>query len=168
MFSTNSFKRFFIAAILLVPVSIVAQQQGMIEFTNKAFKEVAVTNAQGETEYKLIEPGLVLPNDEIIYIITFKNIGDQAVSNIKITDPIPNNSEYKSGSAFGAGTIIEFSVDGGETYAAAEELLVKDATGIERKATAKDYTSIRWTYTEPLQPGKEGTVTFRTTIKSSG
>ena len=142
-----------------------AQNDGMIRFTTQGFKEVEITNAKGEKEYKLVEPATVLPEDEILYIITFANTGDQPASNIIITNPIPNDSLYKQGSAFGAGTIIDFSVDGGKTYDKPENLTIKNAEGVEVVADVDQYTHIRWLYTEPLQPGQEGTVTFRTIIK---
>lgn len=158
---------FSLTAILLLSATgkLLAQQQGTIEINNKAYKEVEVLNDLGEKEYKLVEPSKVLPDDEIIYIITFKNIGDQPASNIRITDPIPNNSKYKKGSAFGAGTVIEYSIDGGKTYNKPELLKTKNASGAAVIAQTKDYTHIRWTYTGTLQPGEEGTVTFRTVIE---
>ena len=142
-----------------------AQEEGVIRLTNQAFKEVAITNEGGDVEYKLVEPGKVLPEDEILYVITFTNTGDQPAGNIVITDPIPNDSLYKKDSAFGAGTVIDFSVDGGKTYDKPENLKTKNAEGVEVVADVDQYTHIRWIYTEPLQPGQEGTVTFRTIIK---
>ena len=156
---------YVVTIMLLVVAPANAQEQGVIKFTNKAFKEVEVTNEKGEKEYKLVEPATVLPKDEIIYVINFENTGSQPVSNIKITDPIPNNSVYKKNSAFGAGTVIEFSVDGGKTYDKPENLRAKDKTGAEAAAQPEDYTNIRWIYTDTLQPGQEGTVTFRTIIE---
>ncbi|MBN1378220.1 MAG: DUF11 domain-containing protein [Gammaproteobacteria bacterium] len=162
------FQKYFFPSLLIIftgLTSVYAQGDGVIKFTNKAFKEVEVTNDQGEKEFKLVEPATVLPKDEIIYIITFENISNQPVSNINITDPIPNNSIYKRNSAFGAGTKIEFSIDGGKTYAAPENLKMKNSTGVEVSAEPENYTNIRWIYTDALQPGQEGTVTFRTIIE---
>jgi uncharacterized repeat protein (TIGR01451 family) len=166
----KSFFNIFTAGLAAITIcfgsaSVNAQEEGAIVFTNKAFKEVEVVNDKGEKEYKLVEPALVLPKDEIVYIITFKNKSDQPVSNIKITDPIPNNSIYKDKSAFGAGTKIEFSVDGGKTYDKPNNLKIKDSSGVESIAKPEDYTHIRWLYQETLRPGQEGTVMFRTVIE---
>ena len=156
--------RIILLAVVLSPLSVMAQQ-GSIALKNEAFKEVAVTDKDGKTEYKLVEPGTVVPKDEIVYITTFENVSDKPVNNIEVVNPLPNNSIYKTGSAFGAGTVITYSIDGGETYAAPEKLTIKDETGQLRPATAEDYTHIRWVYTQDLQPGKTGTVMFRTVIK---
>jgi uncharacterized repeat protein (TIGR01451 family) len=164
----NVLQKLFFAGLfttLIGSVPVYAQDDGVIKFTNKAFKEIEVTNDKGEKEYKLVEPGTVLPKDEIIYIITFENTGDRPVSNIRITDPIPNNSLYKRNSAFGAGTKIEFSIDGGKSYAAPENLKTRNASGAEVTAQPENYTHIQWIYTDVLQPGQEGTVTFRTTVE---
>ncbi len=136
-----------------------------IKLVNQAFKEVAVVNAKGEKEFKLVEPGTVVPKDEILYITTFANTGDQPATDIVITNPLPNNSRYKAGSAFGAGTEISYSVDGGKSYGTPETLKVSGSAGQTRAAGPDDYTHIRWVYTGELAPGAESTVTFRTIIK---
>ena len=156
--------RYLFVLIALISVSVWAQQ-GSIKLKNEAFKEVTVTDENGKTEYKLVDPGTVVPKDEIVYITTFENISDRPVSNIEIINPLPNNSIYKAGSAFGAGTVITYSVDNGDSYAAPGELTVEDEDGQSRAATHEDYTHIRWLYTQELQPGKAGTVMFRTIIK---
>lgn len=154
---------FSIAWLLALPV--LAQPKNAVEVKNEAFKEVRVVKADGTEEYKLIAPGQALPGDEIVYVTTFKNVGDKDVTDIVLTDPVPNNSLYKSGSAFGAGTEITFSVDGGKTYAKAEALKVADRKGGVRAATAEDYTTIRWVFRNILRPGSSSTVMFRTFVK---
>lgn len=153
-------------AVLMLNSTAVAQQDSIVIDT-QAFKEVEVVGDDGSTDYKMVEPGKVLPNDEIIYITTFKNAGGEPATDIVITDVIPNNSVYKDGSAFGAGTQISFSVDGGDSFAPADELQATNAQGDQIQARPGDYTHIRWVYTRPLEPGEESTVTFRTIIKDS-
>ncbi|MBA3581847.1 MAG: hypothetical protein H0W44_05260 [Gammaproteobacteria bacterium] len=135
-----------------------------IQLKNEAFKEIKV-NEKGKEVIKLVPPGVALPKDEIFYITTFKNISNKALSDIVITNPIPNNSVYKKDSAVGAGTVIEYSVDGGKRYDKPENLKVKDGDGKLRAATIEDYTDIRWRYTNELKPQQEANVTFRTLVK---
>lgn len=155
-----------IITMALTVFSIIAfAQQGSIKLKNEAFQEIEVNQQNGEKEYKLVEPKKVVPGDEIFYVTTFTNISDKPATNIVINNPLPNNSFYKAGSAFGAGTEITFSADSGQTYAKAEALTVRTKDGGTRPATPKEYTHIRWLYIDALQPGAEGTVTFRTIIK---
>lgn len=153
----------FLAAIFFTSTAFA--QQSAIVLTSEAFKEVEVVNEAGQKEFKLVAPGTVVPRDEIVYVTTFENRGDQPATNIVITNPVPNDSIYKAGSAFGSGTTITYSVDGGQTYDAPAALRVTGEDGQPRTATAEDYTHIRWVYTQSLQPGATGNVTFRTIIR---
>lgn len=153
--------------LLFVSVfSVIAYaQQDKVVLRNEAFKEVTQTNESGAKETKMVPVGKALPGDEIIYITTFSNTGKEPADNIVITNPVPDHTTYKTNTAYGASTKISYSVDGGKVFAEPEKLLIKDADGSERQATAKEYTHIRWSYTPALQPGEEGTVMFRALIE---
>ena len=107
----------------------------------------------------------VIPGTEVIYTITATNSGDKAAENISVKDPIPKNMIYVEGSAFGSGTSITFSVDGGKTFDKPENLTVKDAKGKPRRAIASDYTHIRWILNFTLKPGDVAPVWFRAKLK---
>ncbi len=123
--------------------------------------EVSVVNDKGETEIKRIPAAKVIPGTEVIYTITVSNLGDQPADSVVVTDPIPENTTYVDRSAFGAGTKITFSVDGGNSYDLADELNVKDAAGNLRAATASDYTHIRWVLNFTLKPKDVAPVWFK-------
>ena len=78
--------------------------------------EVPVVNDKGETEVRRMPATKVVPGTEVIYTITVSNLGDQSADNVVVTDPIPENTTYVDRSAFGSGTEITFSVDGGKSY----------------------------------------------------
>ena len=139
-------------------------EEGAIRFSNNAFKQVVSKAADGSVQYDYIEPGLVLPDDVILYEIVFENISNQEVSNIVINNPIPNNSKYRDSSATGDSTVITFSVDG-KNFASANSLTVKDKTGKTWQAKPEDYVAIRWVYKKALKPGEKGKVTYKTSIK---
>jgi uncharacterized repeat protein (TIGR01451 family) len=136
-----------------------------IQVTSIAQVEVETVGKDGKKLLKRMPPDMVIPGTEVIYTTTFKNMIKKPVGNIVIDNPVPNDSEYKAGSAFGRDCDILFSVDGGKTFGHAEELTVKDADGKERPALAREYTHIRWTYKVQLAAGKSGEVGFRATIK---
>lgn len=142
-------------------------EEGAIRFSNNAFKQVITKAADGSVKYDYIEPGLVLPEDVILYEIVFENISQQEVSNIVVNNPIANNSKYRGSSATGDSTDITFSVDG-KNFASADALTVKDKTGKTWQAKPEDYTMIRWVYKKALKPGEKAKVTYKTSIKKSG
>ncbi len=123
--------------------------------------EISVVNDKGETELKRMPATKVIPGTEVIYTITVSNLGDQPADSVVVTDPIPENTTYVDRSAFGAGTKITFSVDGGKSYDLAGKLKVKDAAGKLRAATASDYTHIRWVLNFTLKPKDVAPVWFK-------
>jgi uncharacterized repeat protein (TIGR01451 family) len=151
---------------LLGSFSSSAQAAGdAIKATSIAQIEVEVVGKDGKKTFKRTPVDKAVPGTEVIYTNTFENVGNKPAGDIVINNPIPNDSEYKAGSAFGKNCEILFSVDGGKKFGHAEELKIKDADGKERTAMAKEYTHIRWTYKGQLAAGKSGEVGFRATIK---
>jgi len=136
-----------------------------IKVTSIAEVEVEVVGMDGKKTLKRTPPDKAIPGTVVIYTTTFENIGKKSASNIVIDNPIPNDSEYNAGSAFGKNCEILFSADGGKKFGHAEDLKIKDSEGKEHIALAKEYTHIRWKYKVPLAPAKSGEVGFRATIK---
>ncbi len=156
-------KIFILAIAALIPVMTLAESA--VQVQTVAQKEEIVLNERGESETRLVPVTTVVPGDEVIYTITFTNNGDADAQSVTVTDPVPQQMRYVDGSAFGGGTDIVFSIDGGKTFAAAGELVVQEADGSVRQARAEDYTHIRWTMRSPLQPGKRGYARFRAQLR---
>lgn len=152
-------------AILLVAAGAAFAQSNPIVVKHVAETEVTVTNAQGVAERKRMPVERAVPGTEVIYTTTFTNTGAKPAGNIAITNPIPADTTFVSGSAFGDNTDITFSIDGGKTYLPADKLRVRTADGKERAAAAADYTHIRWAYRGDLAPSRTGTAGFRAVIK---
>jgi uncharacterized repeat protein (TIGR01451 family) len=140
-------------------------QSNPILLKNVAETEVEVRNAQGVVEKKRVPVDKAIPGTEVIYTTTFTNNGAKPAGNIVITNPLPANTTYVAGSAFGDNTDVTFSIDSGKTYLPADKLRVRTADGRERAAVPADYTHIRWTYRGELAPAKTGTAGFRAVIK---
>ncbi|MBT8132834.1 MAG: DUF11 domain-containing protein [Gammaproteobacteria bacterium] len=138
---------------------------GDLALQTVAEKEELVVNEQGETESRLTPITTVVPGDVVVYTITFSNNGKEHADTVMITDPVPDQMRYIEGSAFGGGTDILFSVDGAESFAQADDLVVVDAAGNTRSARAEDYTHIRWTMRNPLPPGKRGIARFKARLR---
>lgn len=156
----------FSGSFLVIPLfCIQAYAQGNIELTTVAEKEVQVLNAQGQRERKMVPVEKVLPGEEVIYTIYFTNVSDAPAENVIIVDPVPGNTAYKEGTAFGPGTVITFSVDGGSRFDRPENLTITGKDGRIYAARPSDYTHIRWAFEPALEPGKRGFVRFRAAVR---
>lgn len=163
----TSFIAHLLAAAVVIQLTAAAAlaQQNPIVVKNVAETEVEVKSTQGVVEKKRVPLDKAAPGTEVIYTTTFANNGSKPAGNIAITNPVPANTTYVGGSAFGDNTDVTFSIDGGKTYAAADKLRVKTPGGRERAALPTDYTHIRWTYRGDLAPAKTGSAGFRAVIQ---
>lgn len=137
-----------------------AQDAGHLTIETIVMKEEVSIGPAGERETRLVEPDTVVPGDEVVYTVSFSNVSDEPAENVVITNPLPEQLSYVDGSAFGPGAAVEFSVDGGKSFAAPEKLLVRENGG-ERVASAEDFTHIRWVLSEDIAPGSQGMAQFR-------
>lgn len=142
-----------------------AQEEGHINLKTVAEVEKVIVNENGEKETIRVPAAKVIPGDEVIYTISYWNIGDEPAEKVVITDPIPEHMLYTGGNVSGEGMEITFSVDDGNTYDKPENLKVIGEDGKERKAILSEYTHIRWTMKRDLQPGEEGKVEFRAELE---
>jgi len=142
-----------------------AHAEGDIVVQTIAETEKEVVTAAGRKEKKREPVKLAIPGSTVIYTTRFTNKGAKPAGNIVINNPIPNDTNFVAGSAFGANAVITYSVDGGKTYDAANKLRVRTPDGKTRAAKPDDYTHIRWTYKGELAPNKSSDVGFRVVIK---
>ena len=90
------------------------------------------------------------PGATLTYSVVVTNNGTAQANAVVVTDPIPANTTYVTGSAAGAGTTITYSHDGGATYDGSD---------------AAPVTHIRWTLAAPLAAsGGAVTTSFQVTI----
>jgi uncharacterized repeat protein (TIGR01451 family) len=163
-------KRAHIAVMIglaLLPLMAWGQQKGAIELTSIAEVEILQKNEKGKEELKRVEASKanVAPGDTVIFSVRYVNNGDKPAADVVIKNPVPQHMAYVRKSAGGAGARIDFSIDGGKTYATADKLNVKGADGKERTALASEYTHIRWTMEKPVVNGGKGLVFFRAKVK---
>jgi uncharacterized repeat protein (TIGR01451 family) len=136
-----------------------------IGFSSVASIEVVQTNDQGEKVLTRQPATLVPPGGIVIYTNTFTNLGQEPASDLVITNPTPDNTEYLEGSVTGAEAVLTFSVDGGQSYAAPENLFIANEDGGTKPAVPSDYTHIRWQLLKTFAPEETGHVEFRVRIK---
>lgn len=150
----------FTFLLFFTSANAISQEQGHLNVTTLVQMEEVSEGENGERLIRLIPVETVVPGDVVIYTTTVENISDEAADNVVVTSPVPEHLSYLTGSAFGPGMVIEFSVDGGVTFAAPEELTVLE-DGESRAATAEDYTHIRFVLQNDLAAGAQGIARFR-------
>jgi uncharacterized repeat protein (TIGR01451 family) len=153
-----------LSGILLTFLAFTAAAQSHIDVQTTVQKEEVFLNDTGEEEKRLVPAEKVLPGETVYYTITFTNTSDEVADNVVVTNPIAEELMYLDGSAFGPGMDIVFSVDGGETFATADELNVTE-NGETRTAEAKDFTHVRWVMQNDLAAGAQGTARFAAVLE---
>lgn len=145
--------------VIAMTVSAFAQDEGHLNVKTVVQKEEVSVNAAGERETRLVPAETVIPGERVVYTITFRNISEEPADSVVITNPIDESLTYVEGSAFGPGAVVEFSVDGGKTFATADQLVVVEE-GVERPGEPGDYTHVRWVMQNDLAAGAQGMARF--------
>jgi len=107
----------------------------------------------------------LVAGDEVIYTLEVRNEGPTGVDDYAFTSPIPEHMVYVADSAVGPGADVSYSIDGGRSFAAPEELFVHGADGKQRAAVAADYTTIRWQLRNRLKTGSMALARFRALVR---
>jgi len=100
---------------------------------------------------RFVPAGRLEAGDEVHYTIRVRNPGMNPVTGVLVTKRMPFGLHYITGSATGPACDVEFSTDGGKTYAA------KPGDG--------DFSHLRWTLRRPLPPQSTALLRFRATFR---
>jgi uncharacterized repeat protein (TIGR01451 family) len=136
-----------------------------VELNAVALTETTTTNEEGLETIARVPAGKVVPGDEVIYTIHFVNSGTEPATDVVITNPIPQHMVFTKVEESPGSATVSMSADGGSIYDAPRNLTVADAKGQERPAKASDFTHVRWTFQNSLEPGAEGSVSFRAQLQ---
>jgi uncharacterized repeat protein (TIGR01451 family) len=154
-------------AALLLLVAPAAWAKPKMELSIQATKEV-VQVVKGVRTTKRVPAESASPGEVMEYTLAYANRGDEAAREAVVDDPVPEGTRYVAGSATGAGADITFSVDGGKTFAKAEQLTVEvklpGGKTEKRPASPDAYTHVRWTLKE-VPAGTSGALAFRVQVK---
>ena len=99
--------------------------------------------------------------EEIYYTLRVRNDSGSAASDAVVIRALPRNTRYVAASATGPAAIVSYSINGGATFASAEQLTILASDGSTRAANANDYTHIRWQLRHSLAPGATALLRFR-------
>jgi uncharacterized repeat protein (TIGR01451 family) len=153
---------FHTCLILAIAVPGLSLAQGSLQLSMQSMQEVT-DSAKGTK--KRVPAVKVAPGGEVTYVITYRNVGDKPAEKAVITNPVPKELSYQGGSASGARSNFEVSVDGGHTFGPLPSLKIAGPGGKLRPATSADVTHLRWTLAKAVPPGKEGTVSYKAVLK---
>jgi uncharacterized repeat protein (TIGR01451 family) len=96
--------------------------------------------------------------EEVHYTVRVTNPGKEPVSDIVVTKRLPYGVHYLPGTATGPACEIQFSSDGGVTFAKPERGTSRKT---QRKSPTIEYTHVRWVLGNPLDPGATALLRFR-------
>jgi len=125
--------------------------------------ELLETGADGQDRRRFVPAEQIRAGDDVYYTIRVRNPGRAVVGRIVVTKRLPFGMHYTRNSAVGPAAEVQFSVDGGESFAAPAELRVVSG-GSARRANVEDYTHVRWLLRAPLAPGATALLRFRATL----
>lgn len=111
--------------------------------------------------FRMVPAKRLSQGQEVHYTVRITNPAPVFANAVAVSQRIPANTTYVPGSAAGPGTDIKFSIDGGVTFATAEDLMLEDGSA---RAPPQRYTHIRWRMHNPLAPGAVALARFRATF----
>jgi uncharacterized repeat protein (TIGR01451 family) len=153
----------------LLALSLAASASGQVPGGPLEIKSIAEVESRsveaGREVVKLVPADRVVPGDRVIYTLEVRNTGATALDAPTVTHPVPEHMRYVADSAVGPGAEVSYSVDGGHSFARAENLNVQGPDGGMRPAVAADYTDIRWQLKNSLKANSVAFVRFRALVK---
>jgi uncharacterized repeat protein (TIGR01451 family) len=154
-----------IVLLFFMPAAVLAQPKISVSMT--AEKEV-IEVINGKQVTKRVAAKAADPGEKLIFTLQYKNEGNEKATNVKVDNPIPENTVYVVGSGIGKNSNMLFSIDGGKTYKQPSlltyEETLPDGKKVKKQASPEQYTHVRWVINEVL-PGKDGTVGFQVRMK---
>jgi len=154
-----------LAVMFAIPVTALAKPDVVV---NTVAEKIVVETVQGKQVKKQVPATNADPGQVLVFTLNYQNKGNEKAINVKVDNPIPNNSVYVVGSGFGKNSKMIFSIDGGKTYKAPSLLTYEEtlANGkkVKRQASPEQYTHVRWVINE-IPAGTSGSVGFQVRIK---
>ena len=132
-----------------------------VQLRSDVFVERQITRADGSKATTLEKPNMVLPGDNLVFVVNYKNVGSASADNFTVTNPLPKAVAF-NGTADGREIV---SVDGGKNWGVLSTLMVPTLDGKLRAARSSDVTHIKWNFQKKLDAGAEGKLIFRGIVR---
>jgi len=165
-------KPFFVVSGILLAVTLaapaVAQEQPKLRVDLQVERELLEAGADQQEQVRREPVESVSTGDVLVYTLNIQNEGTTSAHAAKVVDPIPDGTVLIPDSVQGTGAEITYSIDGGASFAGypiTRRVKGPDGRELEVPVPAEDYTHVRWTLTEPLDPGQVRTANFKVRVQ---
>ena len=149
---------------LLLATPCIAADVPALTTELSATKRTFTKDPQGRTVETWVTFTKLLPGEEVTYTLACTNRGDQPASDLVVSLPIPAEMTLAAPEPT-AGAETTYSIDGGNTFAAFDRLVVTAPDGATRPATREDINFVRWKLTTSLVSGATARVACRALLK---
>nr|WP_298719866.1 hypothetical protein [uncultured Steroidobacter sp.] len=154
-------KFLLLLSVSLTTLATLAMATEAVELRTQLVAEVRESAGTAERPiFRLVPADRLSQGQVVYYTVRITNPTPVFANKVQVSQLIPANTTYLPGSASGPGAQVEFSIDGGLTFARPEDLKQADGT----RAPPERYTHIRWTLRNPLAPGATALARFRATF----
>jgi uncharacterized repeat protein (TIGR01451 family) len=159
----NSMKRLGLILAFMTTLATQALASEAVELRTQLIAEVRETldTQQGRPVHRMVPASRLSQGQVVYYTVRITNPTPVFANNVVVSQRVPANTTYMKDSAVGPGAEVEFSLDGGVTFARPEELKLDDGT----RAPPERYTHIRWRLRNPLAPGAVALARFRAVFR---
>lgn len=157
-------KNLIIATLLASIFSAPVYAQGL-QVTNEALVQVITVDADGKEVISYEPAAQVLPGDIIRYVLNLSNETAEAVSGVSLTSEIPSDLLIQEATADTPIASVQYSVDGGASFADRDALVVTGEDGTQRPAEAGDLTNVMWTVHVEIPAGETQTLSYLATVQ---
>ena len=148
--------------VVMTTFATLVRASEAVELRTRLIAEVREAGGTKEhPTFRLVPAKRLAQGQVVYYTLRITNPPPVFANKVQVSQMIPANTTYVPGSAAGPGADVEFSIDGGQTYAPAADLKLED--GVTR-ASPERYTHIRWRLRNPLAPGATALARFRATF----
>jgi uncharacterized repeat protein (TIGR01451 family) len=165
MFRSTLFFRGVCLVPLLCAATVNAQDTSTAGLAIETVAERRLEAASDTLPAEFVAADQLKIGDEIYYTVRVRNTTSATIEKVVVIKAVPRNTEYLPDTAVGPAAAITFSVDGGATFAAADQLEVTTLPGVTRHAVPGDYTHLRWQLRHPLAVGATALLRFRGVFK---
>lgn len=149
-----------------------AQSEAVSRALNLARPEVRVAIAgsvkRDDKTISVEKVGAVNSGEILDWTIESVNDGDAAAQNYRVVGQIPAGTTFVAGSAKGdEAPVVEYSIDGGKTFAAAPLVDEKQPDGSTKKvaAPATMFTQVRFDWAKSLPSNQKLAAAYRVRVK---
>lgn len=157
----NKITKLCFSMVLLAASSVPAIAAAPVELSSDVFVEKQQKQADGSFSTVLAKPNLILPGDQLVFVVRYRNAGNKPATNFSVTNPIPAAIAF-SGTADGAEVV---SIDSGKNWGKLSQLRVSNTDGTSRTALMTDVTHLKWQMNQLLAAGEAGKIIFRGVVK---